>query len=518
MSKNKNEVFVLIPGYADWSGPGKQHASGTITLIKGQKNVIVDTGIPGQKKLILKKLKEYGVTPSDINFVVITHGHVDHLGNNNLFTKACFILDTDVLRGDEFTIHDFAYDAFHIGDGIAVIHTPGHTEHDASVIVETNDGTVAITGDIFECDGDWKKEAWEPWSKHRETQRKSRERILRIADYIIPGHGDMFEAPTFAELELGPTQPGYKTAVKFLKSSRITSRITDMANHFQTHRSRIDGDSIHNWLLQFGGYQDAQCIFPLLEKIDYIDDQSIVDIFQEYYECFAKTTDKKIVFSLLGGLKDSSSQINYICSKAFKEWERKHIAFESLVSLANAYDPNEITVIFLDDMVGTGNQAIQIFHEWLGLTKKKGKYVQQLTPQVQSWLRQTSLIYFTVVGFQEGMSKIQDDLTKEGLKISVVAGKEMWEEEGCFDAKSLIFENPQVRLHAKKLTSEIGYELFSDERGWSDDKRRRMAMGYGKGQKLIVFSYNTPNCTLPILWKKGKYNGREWHPLFPRRE
>jgi len=518
MTKNIDEVIVLIPGYADWTGPGKQHAAGTITLIKGQQNVIVDTGIPAQKNLIIKKLKEHGVTPSDINFVVLTHGHVDHIGNNNLFPKACFILDTDVLRGDEFTIHDFAHDAFHIAGGIAVIYTPGHTEHDATVIVETNEGTVAITGDIFECDDDWHKEAWEPWSKHRETQRKSRERILRIADYIVPGHGDMFEAPTLAELELGPTQPGPKSAVKFLKSPRIIARIADMAKRFQTHWSRIDEDRIRDWLLQFGGYQDAQCIFPLLEKIDYIDDQLIVDIFQEFYERFATTTNKKIVFCLFGGIKDSSSQINYICSKAFEEGERKQIAFENLQTLADTYASDEIEVVFLDDMVGTGNQAIQIFHEWLGITKKKGKYVQQLDSPAQSWLRQTSLTYFTIVGFQEGMSKIQNDLTNEGLKINVAAGKEMLEKEGCFDAKSLIFDNPQVRLHAKKLAFEIGYELFSEERKWSEDKRRNMARGYGKGQKLIVFSYNTPNCTLPILWKNGEYNGRQWRALFPRRE
>ena len=518
MGKNINEVFVLLPGYADWTSPGKQRASGTVTLIKGEQNVIVDTGLPKQKSLILKRLKDHGVSPSEVNFVILTHGHSDHIGNNNLFSKACFILDTDVLQDDEFTIHDFTRDAFHITDGIDVIHTPGHTDHDVSVVVETQKGTVVVTGDIFECDGDWRKEAWEPWTKHRETQRKSRERILRIADYIVPGHGDMFEAPMLAELELGPTQSQHRGAEKFLKSPRIASRITDLAEHFKTHWSRIDEARIRDWLLQFGGYLDAQCVFPLLEKIDYIDDQLITDIFHEFYKHLAANTDKKIVFSLLGSMKDSSSQINYTCSKAFKEWERKEIPFQDLGTLANTYQASEVAVVFLDDMIGTGNQATQIFQEWLGITKKKTKYVNPLDPSARNWLLETSLIYFTIVGFQEGMRMVKNNLNKMGLEMNVVAGKEMLEEEGCFDAKSLIFENPQVRLHAKKLAFEIGYNLFPEKRGWSDDKRRKMAWGYGRGQKLIVFSYNTPNCTLPILWKEAKYNGRGWKALFPRRE
>ncbi len=44
-----NEVVVLIPGYANWSGPDKLNASGTVTLVRGLQNVIVDTGIPSQK-------------------------------------------------------------------------------------------------------------------------------------------------------------------------------------------------------------------------------------------------------------------------------------------------------------------------------------------------------------------------------------------------------------------------------------------------------------------------------------
>lgn len=33
-------------------------------------------------------LKYHQISPEDINYVVCTHSHADHIGNNNLFTNA----------------------------------------------------------------------------------------------------------------------------------------------------------------------------------------------------------------------------------------------------------------------------------------------------------------------------------------------------------------------------------------------------------------------------------------------
>jgi len=187
-----NEVVVLIPGYSNWSGPGKQNASGTVTLVRGSKNVIVDTGIPAQKNEIVRQLKEVGIKPADVDCVVNSHGHSDHIGNNNLFPKATFLLGTDVSRGDEYTVHDFHTGAFHIGPGISVIATPGHTDHDLSVVVETSKGAIVIVGDLFEHENDWSRESWKAWSKCKDDQQKSRQQVLRIADFIVPGHGNLF--------------------------------------------------------------------------------------------------------------------------------------------------------------------------------------------------------------------------------------------------------------------------------------------------------------------------------------
>lgn len=42
------------------------------------------------------ELKSHGVIPEDINYVVSTHGHSDHIGNNNLFLKAKHIVGFNI--------------------------------------------------------------------------------------------------------------------------------------------------------------------------------------------------------------------------------------------------------------------------------------------------------------------------------------------------------------------------------------------------------------------------------------
>jgi glyoxylase-like metal-dependent hydrolase (beta-lactamase superfamily II) len=188
------EVKVLKPGYAIWLGPTQQRADGTITLIKGPKNVIVDTGSPWDREFILKALKKERVRPDGISFVVCTHGHSDHIGNNNLFPNAIFIVSYDVCKGDLYTFHDFASgQPYKIDDQVEVIPTPGHTKQDISVIVRTPQGVVAIVGDLFENENDIENEnLWRSFSEFPEQQEINRKKVLEIADFIVPGHGNIF--------------------------------------------------------------------------------------------------------------------------------------------------------------------------------------------------------------------------------------------------------------------------------------------------------------------------------------
>ncbi|XP_065670108.1 metallo-beta-lactamase domain-containing protein 1 [Hydra vulgaris] len=193
---NKYEVIILFDGYGYIDKNEKYHASGTSTLIKGNTNILVDTGGVWQKDHLLKRLNEENLSPNEISYVVGTHGHSDHIGNLNLFLNAIQIVGFDINSMDEYLLHDFnSGKPYIINDFVKVVPTPGHTSADVSVIVSgvTNydDGVVAICGDLFENEND--ENLWENVSFDAVVQEKHRKSILEQCDYIVPGHGKIFK-------------------------------------------------------------------------------------------------------------------------------------------------------------------------------------------------------------------------------------------------------------------------------------------------------------------------------------
>lgn len=193
------EVHVLHNGYSELTKDGSLRTNCSCTLIKGPPNIIVDTMTPWDGEKITQSLLKHAVNPDDINMVICTHGHSDHTGCNYLFKKAKLIVGFSMSFKDSYYLTcDFAKgEEYIINEKIKIIPTPGHTMQDVTVIVETSEGKVAITGDLFEKFEDlqdcllWKSAG----SDSEQLQIENRERILRMADYIIPGHGPKFEVP-----------------------------------------------------------------------------------------------------------------------------------------------------------------------------------------------------------------------------------------------------------------------------------------------------------------------------------
>lgn len=192
--QNFAKVKVLTIGYFKWLGLGRDKfkASSTVSLIQDNgKNILVDTGNHEVEKKLLSALKKQGLEPDNIDYVILTHHHPDHVANKHLFKKAIITDWLTSYKKDKFIVD---FDIINKGKNIItpnvyIKSTPGHALDEGSVIVQTEEGIVAIAGDLFFND-----QAERNIFVHdvKDFQR-SRKEILKLADFIIPGHGGMFK-------------------------------------------------------------------------------------------------------------------------------------------------------------------------------------------------------------------------------------------------------------------------------------------------------------------------------------
>jgi N-acyl homoserine lactone hydrolase len=105
-------------------------------------------------------LRKHDVDPSDIRWVVNSHLHFDHCGQNAVFPQApVFVQRAEYERRHRYADTpaawlDYAGARFELLDGereivpgVRVITTPGHTPGHQSIAVETSTGPALLTGD-----------------------------------------------------------------------------------------------------------------------------------------------------------------------------------------------------------------------------------------------------------------------------------------------------------------------------------------------------------------------------------
>ncbi len=57
-------------------------------LVKGEENILIDTGMPGLAKKILEELESLGAPPDTIRTILLTHHDIDHIGNAKQLQEA----------------------------------------------------------------------------------------------------------------------------------------------------------------------------------------------------------------------------------------------------------------------------------------------------------------------------------------------------------------------------------------------------------------------------------------------
>lgn len=189
-----NKIKVLVEGYARERGSGYE-ASSSATLIQTENlKIVCDPGL--NVNLLEKGLADQGLIFKDIDWVFVTHWHPVTCYSVSRFTNAT-VID---YRCKYFPDLLDAHDGIIPKTDLKIFRTPGHTIDHASLIVPVGKTVYAVAGDVFWWDEyeeqltDRKSllEKKDPLAVDEKALRKSRESLLEIADFIIPGHGKTF--------------------------------------------------------------------------------------------------------------------------------------------------------------------------------------------------------------------------------------------------------------------------------------------------------------------------------------
>ena len=188
-------LTILIKGVHDMKeeseGVDIFDHTGAVTLVKSDTlNILVDVGGRGRFPEIEKKLLEANLKPEDINIVILTHFHLDHAFNIGFFPNARVIGWVHEWKdGKTFRFNDI--EGWSVAEGVHILSTPGHTAESLSVLLEMPDNQkVILAGDAINQKYIETK-AVSKMVNDEAMYKKSAEKILVTANYIIPGHGEL---------------------------------------------------------------------------------------------------------------------------------------------------------------------------------------------------------------------------------------------------------------------------------------------------------------------------------------
>ena len=228
-------VWALLAGRSEMDQSMATYAEGmgraliiphTMFLLKGPTTVVVDTSFespeavrgaypqriwrePGEEPLEL--LRQLAVTADQVSLVVCTHLHYDHCGTNRRFARArivaqrvelAYALDpvAHLMRKEYFAptggftppyephrleLLDGDTD---LGEGLTVLHLPGHTPGSQGLMVDTTRGRLGLAGDQIMVRENYDQGV--PVGLHTDLDAwyVSLEKLRHHASWVAPSH------------------------------------------------------------------------------------------------------------------------------------------------------------------------------------------------------------------------------------------------------------------------------------------------------------------------------------------
>jgi glyoxylase-like metal-dependent hydrolase (beta-lactamase superfamily II) len=192
---------------------GEGKGSHNYLIRAAYRNVLIDSGLDQNFLYLQEQILSLGLKIRDIDIVINTHEHLDHIGSNRYFQESSLIAAhrfaaTKITLGDHYVtlyrsgdlnkvplrIHLWLENRFLFDLGshnLEVIHTPGHTS--GSICIYEMKTKSLFSGDTVFAGGTLSYIA-ESGSVGDYINSITRLETLRISK-IFPGHGDISRNP-----------------------------------------------------------------------------------------------------------------------------------------------------------------------------------------------------------------------------------------------------------------------------------------------------------------------------------
>lgn len=212
-------IDVVLRGLSLTTNEGNFAPCAVYLVRAGDRTILYDFGHVGRRMKLTAALGRRGVHPDDIDTIVASHAHWDHLQNIDMFTNARILIHGDELdyagnpHPDDPATPPWSAaildrtrvvavgDGDEVCPGIRVMHLPGHTPGSIGLGVETAEGLSVLTGDAVASGpdalaGETLNVFWDV-----EQADATNRRVVKLADVIYPGHDRPFRVTGKDEVE-----------------------------------------------------------------------------------------------------------------------------------------------------------------------------------------------------------------------------------------------------------------------------------------------------------------------------
>jgi glyoxylase-like metal-dependent hydrolase (beta-lactamase superfamily II) len=163
-------------------------------LVRGDRDYLVDPGLIMQGAPLFSALADLGVDPNEIKDVILTHLHFDHAEGMAAWPqRRTWVHRIQIVAGqlEMANLEIVDGEEGEIEPGIRWMRTPGHCDGLITILVDTDDGLVAIASD---CVGPLPEyfdemDLPEDFGSEREELLRQWQRIRELEPAtVIPGH------------------------------------------------------------------------------------------------------------------------------------------------------------------------------------------------------------------------------------------------------------------------------------------------------------------------------------------